>query len=290
MELWEPKRRIELAYRRALKSIALRIVAGIDSFSDVDSLRQYLAELAASEAYCKLAESAAMKMVTHLFDDQGHTWRQAALLNGRGRTVYEALQKELQGTTGKMLSDQLRRNASIIRTLPLDISNDVTEYIARETMKGRRASDIAKEIALKFPGQTRARADTIARTEVSKTQTGLTESRCRQFGVSWYVWRASGGMAGDGRTRSSHRGMSGVLICWDDPPAPEDIFPLIGKNGKRYRNSLGRYHAGCCPNCRCYPEPVISLDFLTWPMKIYKNGSISRISRTEFIQLANIAA
>lgn len=289
MELWEPKRRIELAYRRALKSIALRIVAGIDSFSDIGQLQQYLTGLATSEAYYKLAEAAAMKMVTHLFDDQGHTWRQAAMLNGKGRTFYEALQKELQGTTGRMLSEQVRRNAGIIRTLPLDISNDVTEYIAKETMRGRRASDIAREIALKFPEQTRARADTIARTEVSKTQTGLTESRCRQFGVNWYVWRACGGMSGDGRTRSSHRSMSGIIICWDEPPSPEDLFHLIGKNGKRYRNSLGHYHAGCCPNCRCYPEPVISLDFLTWPMRIYRNGSVSKISRTEFMQLANIS-
>lgn len=76
--------------------------------------------------------------------------------------------------------------------------------------------------------------------------------------------------------------MSGVLVSWDDPPAPEDLFPLIGKNGKRYKSTLGHYHAGCCPNCRCYAEPVIDLDMFNWPMRIYRGGSIGRIRRRDF--------
>lgn len=184
-----------------------------------------------------------------------------------------------------MLMQQVERNAQIIKTLPDNIASDVTGYISRETLKGRRFTDIAKEIALKFPEQTKARADLIARTEVSKTQSALIESRCRQFGVNWYVWRAVGGSGGDGRTRKSHRGMSGVLVSWDDPPAPENLFPVIGKNGKRYRNSLGHYHAGCCPNCRCYAEPIIDLDMLDWPARIYRNGNINTVSRNKFMKI-----
>lgn len=114
------------------------------------------------------------------------------------------------------------------------------------------------------------------------TQTELTQARCQNFGINWYIWRPVGGMGGDGRTRTSHRMMSGVIVNWDDPPAPEDLFPTIGKNGKPYRNSLGHYHAGCCPNCRCYPEPVIDLDLVNWPARIYHHGRIQSISRRNF--------
>ena len=282
MELWEPKCRIELAFKRNLRHIAQEIIRHVDLNADIDTMQRTLMALAHTPEFTRFAESAAVKMVTGLFDDQGRTWRQAAKANMKSRTLYQAMQRELQGATGRLLMAQIQRNAGIIKTLPLHISLDVTDYIQRETMKGRRASAIAEEILERFPAHTKARAELIARTEVSKTQTTLTESRSRLYGVNWYVWRAVGGKGGDGRTRKSHRNMSGVLVSWDDPPAPEDLFPVIGKNGRKYRNTLGHYHAGCCPNCRCYAEPVIVLDVFTWPMRIYRNGSIRRITKKEF--------
>lgn len=285
MKLWEPKRRIEEAFRRNLRRIAKEILRHIGEDADVDAVQRTLLQLTRTAAFSRFAESAAMKMVTGLFSDQGRTWRQAAKANMRSRPLYEALQQELQGPTGLLLREQIERNAAIIKTLPLDISKDVTAYVQRESMKGRRASDIAKEILATFPEHTKARADLIARTEVSKTQSALTESRCRIYGVNWYVWRAVGGRGGDGRTRKSHRGMSGVLVNWNDPPAPEDLFPMVGKNGRRYRNTLGHYHAGCCPNCRCYAEPVIDVTAFSWPMRIYRSGSIHTITRNQFERL-----
>lgn len=281
--LWEPKRRIEAAFRKNLLNIAREIIKQVGNITDTDVITEILRQISKSREFEKFSESAAMKMVTHLFDDQGHTWRQATAANGKGGSFYAALQAELRGYTGRLLMDQVKRNAEIIKTLPLDISIDVTTYISQETAKGRRASEIAKEIKLKFPEQTKARAKLIARTEVSKTQSQLTESRCRMFNINWYVWRPVGGSKGDGRTRKSHRGMADVLVAWDDAPAPEDLFPQVSKiTGKRYRNSLGHYHAGCCPNCRCYAEPVIDLDLFTWPMQAYRNGSIQRINRKAF--------
>lgn len=287
MQLWEPKQRIERMFRRGLKEISRRIITQIGDSSDPIFIADILETLSHSKEFRKFADGLALKMVTHLFDDIGNTWRQAAMGNGKGRIIYEALQKELRGRTGQLIKEQIQRNAKIIKTLPQDIASDVTDYVARETLNGRRASDIARDIALKFPEQTKARADLIARTEVSKTQSALIESRCRQIGVNWYVWRAVGGLGGDGRTRFSHRQMADVLVAWDNPPAPETLFPVIGKHGRRYRNSLGKYHAGCCPNCRCYAEPVIDLDMFTWPMKIYKNGSIKVINRKEFSKIIN---
>jgi AraC-like DNA-binding protein len=69
--------------------------------------------------------------------------------------------------------------------------------------------------------------------------------------------------------------MSGVLVNWNDPPAPETLFPRYTKTGRPYRNTLGSYHAGQAPNCRCYPETIVDLDLVTWPARVYRNGKIT---------------
>ena len=283
MELWEPKQRIERAYRRNLLNISRYIIGKIGDTTNLDFINKIMKDLISSREYQQFAESVAMKMVTHLFVDQGKTWKQAAALNGKGGIFYTLLQREIKEFTGKILQEQIQRNAEIIKTLPLDIASDITQYVSRESLKGRRAFEIAKEIKQMFPKQTKARAELIARTEVSKTQSRLTEIRCRRFNINWYVWRAVGGGQGDGRTRDSHKKMNGVFINWNEPPAPENLFPQYSKKtGRRYKNTVGNYHAGCCPNCRCYAEPVIDLSQYTFPIKIYYNGKIKMVSRKAF--------
>ena len=280
--LWMPKRRIEVAFRRALLDIAKGIVMRVGETSDPQIIVATLEHLAKTPDFIRMSEAIALKMVTGLFDDTGRTWREAARNNGRGREIYQALQKELLGARGARISALVKENAALIKTLPKNIAADVTAYVARETMKGRRASDIADEIRTMFPKDTKARAQLIARTQVSMTQTNLVRARAEDLGLDWYVWRACGGNNGDGRTRSSHRHMSGVLVCWSDPPAPEDLFPLRRVDGTPYKNTLGHYHAGQCPNCRCYPEPVVDLDLLKFPMRVYRNGHIERMPRKRF--------
>ena len=277
-----PKRRIEVAFRRALLDITKGIVMRVGETSDPQLIAATLEHLAKTPDFIRLSEAIALKMVTGVFDDTGHTWREAARNNGRGREIYQALQKELLGARGARIRALVKENAALIKTLPKNIADDVTAYVARETMKGRRASDIADEIRMMFPKDTKARAQLIARTQVSMTQTNLVRARAEDLGLDWYVWRACGGNNGDGRTRSSHWHMSGVLVRWSDPPAPEDLFPLRHVDGTPYKNTLGHYHAGQCPNCRCYPEPVVDLDLLKFPMRVYRSGHIERMPRKRF--------
>lgn len=280
--IWMPKRRIEIAFRKALLDIAKGIVMRAGETSDPHRIISTLERITHTPDFIRLSEAIALKMVTGLFDDTGRTWREAARNSGKGREIYQALQKELLGGRGARIRELVQENAYLISTLPKNIADDVTTYVARETMKGRRASDIADEIRRMFPKKTKACAQLIARTQVSMTQTNLVQARAEDLGLDWYVWRACGGNQGDGRTRSSHKHMSGVLINWNDPPAPEDLFPLRRVDGTPYNNTLGHYHAGCCPNCRCYPEPVVDLDLLQFPMRVYHSGNIERMSRKRF--------
>ena len=98
--LWEPKRRIEMAFRRSLRSIAQEIIRRIDINADTDTVQRTLLLLSRAPEFTRLAESAALKMVTGLFDDQGRTWRQAAKANMKSRMLYQAMQQELQDRQG----------------------------------------------------------------------------------------------------------------------------------------------------------------------------------------------
>ncbi|WP_220389001.1 phage head morphogenesis protein [Paenibacillus tyrfis] len=176
----------------------------------------------------------------------------------------------MQGSINGAVRNQIERNATIIKSIPLDVSKLVTEHILVESMKGVRAIDIAEQIKELFPEKSNARAELIARTETSKTSTALTRARSENLGVDWYVWRTSE----DSRVRDSHALMNGVLIRWSDPPSPEQL------DGEK--RSYGHYHAGEIFYCRCYGEPVIGLDRIAWPAKVYYGGRIQRMTRKQF--------
>jgi SPP1 gp7 family putative phage head morphogenesis protein len=216
------------------------------------------------------AEAIATKMVTHLFSDAGRTWRQAARKNSQGRMIYQALLQEMNGPIGGAVRHQILRNAEIVKSLPNDIARQVNEHILTEAMKGTRASNMAEQIKAFFPEATKAKAGLIARTETSKTSTALTRARSESFGAGWYVWRSSR----DSRVRDAHRLMDGVLIKWVSPPNPESL--------KGMKRTFGSYHAGDIFNCRCYPEPVIDLDLITWPAVVHYGGTLRRMTRKQF--------
>lgn len=272
-DLWRPKRRIEIMYARLLKQANRELLKRISNLNNPRDILREIKKFANSKEFEKFAQSASLKMVTHLFTDAGHTWRQASKENGKGRQIYEALRKELNGPMGGTINYLVQENAKIIKTLPLDISKQVTEHIMSETLKGKRSNDIAQEIKELFPHTSKAKANLIARTETSKTSTALTKARCEHMGLKWYIWRTSE----DQRVRSSHNHMDDVLIHWDNPPSPEK---LIGEK------SVGYYHAGNIYNCRCYPEPLVDIDYITWPHKVYYNGKIQNMSKKQFKEIA----
>lgn len=271
-DLWMPKRRIEVRYKNSLKRLMARMNKFLVGNTSTRQIVRQLKKFAETKEFKEYAEKTAMKMVTALFSDAGKTWREAARINTKGKSIYEALKSETQGPIGGYISEQIKRNAELIKSIPLNLATDVTKYIGEETTKGRRSSDIAYDLQKKIPYMSKKKAELIARTEVSKTSTALTEARSRSIGISWYIWRSSE----DQRVRSSHSYMEGVFINWDNPPSPEK---LIGEK------HLGYYHAGNIFNCRCYPEAVVNLDFIKWPCKIYHNGKITSMTRNQFEKL-----
>jgi SPP1 gp7 family putative phage head morphogenesis protein len=214
-------------------------------------------------------------MVTNLFTDAGRTWRQAAHTNSKGHMIYQALMKEMKGPLGLLVNQEIERNAGFIKSLPLDIAKHVNEHILTESLKGKRSSDIANEIKALFPEKSKARANLIARTEVGKTSTALTQARSQILNIPAYIWRTSE----DSRVRKAHEKMDGVIVFWDDAPNAEKI--AHEKNVKH-----GPYHSGCIWNCRCYPEVLLDLNQIkSWPVQVHYYGQIRKMSRNELERL-----
>ncbi len=226
-----------------------------------------------SMQYEKFINSAVKRMVLPLDVGNQRTWREAAKKATKGKFLYRLLMDELKQETGQIIQKQVMENALLIKTLPNDVAQKVVNDIAENALKGARAESIEKIIRDKTDQHSRASARLIARTETAKTMSALTKARCEQLGLRWYIWRT----ALDGtRVRLSHRIMEGVLVNWNNPPAPEE---LVGEK------SAGHYHAGNIWNCRCYSEPVLELEDIRFPARVYYNGQIVMMNKSEFEQI-----
>lgn len=243
------------------------------SGNDRDKYNEQMRNFQNSEPFNSFVYSAVRRMVTPLAIQNMKTWRKAAKKSTKNPYLYKLLMREINNGLKNDINIQIEENANLIKTLPTDVAKKVTKDIEEMALKGMRASEIAKVIREQTNKHSRASAKLIARTEVSKTTTALTKARCDNLDLHWYVWRT----AEDGdRVRKSHRIMEGVLVNWNEPPSPE---ALAGEK------SVGNYHAGNIWNCRCYPEPLIEIDDISWPHKVYTNGKIQTIGKMQFEQM-----
>lgn len=231
---WQRARQTELRFARELRKVAReigRIVAGFDlnSPAAVARVRQALDRYA--EVIGPWAEHVVARIQADLDRSDARAWRRNA------KAMSAALRAELEradvrGAMNRLAADQVR----LIKSLPTEAAERVHRLTQQTLTNGGRAKAVASEIA-RTGDVTASRATMIARTEISRTATTLTETRATFVGSEGYIWRTSK----DGDVRDSHKKMEGRFVRWDEPP---ELDGMVG-------------HAGCFPHCRCYPEPVI---------------------------------
>ncbi|TEU30090.1 phage minor head protein [Alkanindiges illinoisensis] len=227
-------RKVEIKYGQDLRKIASYIDSLVKGFdvtnpavypSLVSALRHY------SETLDVWATNAAGRILTDVALRDEKTWMLYAQDMSRG------LRNEIRlADTGVVMQQLLADQVRLIKSLPLDAAQRVHDLATRAVIDGTRASEISGLI-MATGHVTKSRANTIARTEVSRAATTFTQARALAIGSDSYIWRTSG----DGDVRPSHKAINGTPIKWNDPPT------LDGMTG----------HAGCLPNCRCYAEPII---------------------------------
>lgn len=271
---WKRIKTVEKEYLNALLKLVkifkkIANSSGSDQQKYIDSMNNFQNSM----QYEKFINSAVKRMVLPLDVGNQRTWREAAKKATKGKFLYCLLMDELKQGTGQIIQKQVMENVLLIKTLPNDVAQKVVSDIAENALKGARAESTEKIIRDKTDQHARASARLIARTETAKTMSALTKARCEQLGLRWYIWRT----ALDGtRVRLSHRIMEGVLVNWNNPPAPEE---LVGEK------SAGHYHAGNIWNCRCYSEPVLELEDIRFPARVYYNGQIVMMNKSEFEQI-----
>lgn len=253
------RRRLEREYESGIMRLYRRILQKAQGLS-LEKLIDYLKSTSLNQAVTKLANNLAARMVSLARVQNTQDWRAAARQGSMGREIRQAIKKEIGNNIGLTVQSIIYQNARLISSVPQDIAEQITAEMLKRFNKGQRYEDYVPELMNKVPGLMKSRARLIARTETGKANEAMTEARARNVGINCYIWRSSH----DERVRPSHEKMDGVLCFWDSPPDPEAFF--MGGS------VFGPYHAGCCPNCRCYCEPVVDMMFLPDRIMVSANG------------------
>lgn len=209
----------------------------IKGFSPDGSLSSITPLIAALDRYAEIIEPWAATVANYMLADVSRrnekAWREHG--NDMGRELRrEIAQTPIGGAYRGLLAEQV----TLIKSLPLDASKRVHRMVQEGMLTSTRSTTMAKEI-LETSSIPLWRAKLIARTEVSRASVTLTQVRAEAIGSEGYIWRT----VGDSDVRPEHQKMEGKYILWAKPPKTD--------------KSLDPYHAGCGPNCRCYPEPVL---------------------------------
>lgn len=234
-------RRADVQYAMALRKVARQIgelvrssgvvVDGKIMPDGLSRLRKIIAEY--TKFLTPWAENTAMVMLSDVSRRDERAWRTHA--QTMGRSLREELQSvRLQPALARLHAEQV----ALITSLPIEAIERVNNLTTEALFNSMRAADIAKEIT-RSGEVVMNRANLIARTEVGRAASTLTQARAEHIGSVGYIWRT----AHDADVRKTHRKLDGTFHAWNDPP-------IAGEKGERY-------HAGAGPNCRCYAEPVI---------------------------------
>nr|WP_245609597.1 phage minor head protein [Trabulsiella guamensis] len=227
------RRRSEIQYRKSLLAIANQIgqiVNGTYDGSQASADKTGLVLIDYSELISNWAEQVGQRMFAQVEQEEWNQWRSVSEEIGAGL-------REVVGNTpvGQVAQDIVYRQIQLMKSLPLEAADrvmDIQQRAIQAAINGERPDQLYEQI-LSSGDVAASRAQLIARTEIGRATGALTQARALAVGSEGYWWRIEG--AG---TRDSHRRMKDKFVRWDNPPT------LDGMTG----------HAGCLPNCKCYPD------------------------------------
>lgn len=226
----------ELRLAVELRKVA-KIVGGIirahvidDKITDPKKLASALA--AYSEALGPWGDAVVAKIMAGVQDNNKRAWTQ--LSTTIGKELRSTMAESAVGVVARQLQ---REQVELIKSLPLEAGLRAQKLAQEAMMGGKRAGEVAMELD-RTTEVTESRATMIARTEIAKANSSLTQARAQYVGATHYIWRT----AGDGDVRESHAEMDGKIFRFDQPPAVE---------------GEGNHGPGEIYNCRCFAEPII---------------------------------
>lgn len=233
-------RAAESTYNTRLRQIAKQIEVIVRGLSPDGIVRDPGPIQTALGKYSELigpwAQSVANYMLADVSRRNAKAWAEA------GKEMGRALRAEIAyAPTGMVYQALMQEQVALIKSLPVKAAQRVHDLVIEGRINARRHEQVA-EMILASGKVAASRATLIARTETSRAAVTLTQARAMFVGSPGYIWRT----VGDADVRPTHQEMEGVYVRWDAPPKTD--------------KSLAPYHAGCGPNCRCFPDPVLPND------------------------------
>lgn len=267
-----PTERLQKAYEDGIRKITGRV---LKPRRPEQTLEEWLAELeerSRAKDVQQASELLATRMVRWVNVGNVKTWREAAAKSQQSRKLFRLLEAEMRGATGEAVRRLVAENARYIRSVPVDAAGKLVEEVAAAQQRGARAGTIDKMLRTRFPKLVRSRVHLISRTETAKAALALTQARAEEVGAQFAEWLTSQ----DVRVRDSHRKMDKVIFAWNDPPNPEQ---LAGED-----RSYGDYGPGGIFNCRCTSRVILSIDDITWPRRVHRNGVVRQMTKPQFMK------
>lgn len=131
------------------------------------------------------------------------------------------------------VAEAIATNVVLIKSLPSEQLDQVEKIVLNGLQSGQRAESMVE--AIKALGtKSERRAALIARDQVGKITSRLTQIRQQKMGITHYYWSCSR----DERVRPLHYARHNKLFAWNNPP----------DDG----------HPGIAINCRCVAIPYIA--------------------------------
>lgn len=159
-----------------------------------------------------------------------------------------------------LLEEWVHENVDLIKTVPHDMLGGMRTVIAEGYEKGLSATEISKGIQERY-AMSKSHAQFIARDQMSKLNSKITQKQHEDAGVTRYQWSTSG----DSRVRPGHDLLDGKIFEYSNPP--EIMEWRDTKNGGYWVNTGRRCNPGEDYNCRCIAIPVFDEDTLNLPLE-----------------------
>lgn len=208
---------------------------------------QYAKELLAISAMCQA--EAAQLVIPEVSKNIGDAWFSDAVkalknkvssavdtiaeklaiktVNAQKKQADDQLAQQLEKMTGvhlkglfrdedlkQVVEEAIAANVTLIKSIPGQYADQIEAAILRGLQEGKRAEAIKKDI-LAIGHSTDDRALLIARDQLGKINSRISQVRQKKLGITHYTWETSH----DERVRSSHRLRNGKIYAWDDPPS-----------------------------------------------------------------------
>lgn len=232
-------RKSERGYVAQLRKVAQHVGDIVNGFDPADFAGMVFLQEALqrySDLLTPWARSVAARMITEVAARDRHAWERVSEQIGRN------LRREIAtAPTGEAMRQLLAAQVDLITSIPLEAAQRVHGLTLEGISNGGRAAEIASRIR-ETSDVTKNRAMLIARTEVARTASVLTQVRATHIGSTHFIWRT----AGDAAVRPSHRALNGKAFRWDQPPLCDE---------PNHRALPGQIW-----NCRCVAEPIIPED------------------------------